>query len=60
MPGVSLTIMPCSGSANEGEVLELEYRMKNADGRWRWLKSRDTAFARDRNGKVLQILGITE
>ncbi|MCU0629810.1 MAG: PAS domain S-box protein [Methanoregulaceae archaeon] len=48
------------GKAKEGEVLELEYRVKNADGRWRWFHSRDTVFARDEEGNVRQILGITD
>ncbi|MEI6293549.1 MAG: PAS domain S-box protein, partial [Methanomicrobiales archaeon] len=48
------------GKAGQGEILELEYRMKNADGQWRWLRSRDTVFARDKDGNVQQILGVTD
>lgn len=44
--------------AVDGEVLELEYRMKDADGKWRWLYSRDTSFNRTPQGKVKQILGV--
>jgi PAS domain S-box-containing protein len=43
-----------------GVALELEYRMKDSGGRWRWLRSRDTAFKRDEEGCVTQILGFTE
>jgi PAS domain S-box-containing protein/putative nucleotidyltransferase with HDIG domain len=39
---------------------EIEYRMRHSDGEWRWLRSRDTAFARDEQGRVTQILGFSE
>ncbi|MGJ5629855.1 PAS domain S-box protein [Nostoc sp. CALU 1950] len=39
------------------EVIEIEYRMKHADGQWRWLHSRECVFTRDRNGLSVQILG---
>jgi PAS domain S-box-containing protein/putative nucleotidyltransferase with HDIG domain len=41
-------------------VQEVDYRMKRADGRWRWLHSRDMPFARDESGTVTRILGSTE
>ncbi|MCC7448520.1 MAG: PAS domain S-box protein [Anaerolineae bacterium] len=41
----------------EGEVYELEYRMRHADGGWRWFYSRDTVFLRDGNGDPCQIIG---
>jgi PAS domain S-box-containing protein len=44
--------------AAEGETLEIEYRMQHADGRWRWLYSRDVPFSRDEAGTVTQILGV--
>ncbi|MBD3306155.1 PAS domain-containing protein, partial [candidate division KSB3 bacterium] len=44
-------------TAKDHEVLELEYRMKGADGTWRWLYSRDTPFLRDEHGLTRQILG---
>jgi PAS domain S-box-containing protein len=46
--------------AGDGDVLEVEYRMKHSDGQWRWLRSRDVAFACDEQGRVTQILGFTE
>ena len=49
----------CS-KAKENEILELAYRMKHADGKWRWLRSRDMPYVRDSKGKVCQILGTTE
>ncbi|MBI5108909.1 MAG: response regulator [Rhodocyclales bacterium] len=46
--------------AADGEVREIEYRCRTRAGDWRWLRSRDTAFARDARGKVNQILGIAD
>lgn len=43
--------------AADGEALDVEYRMRHADGGWRWLHSRDVPFARDASGAVTQILG---
>ncbi|WP_017718084.1 PAS domain S-box protein [Kamptonema formosum] len=44
-------------TAKDGEILELEYRMRNAAGEWIWLHSRETVFARSPDGRVQQILG---
>ncbi|MEN6483325.1 MAG: GAF domain-containing protein [Syntrophobacteraceae bacterium] len=38
-------------------VLENSYRMRHADGTWRWLLSRDTVFRRDAGDRPQQILG---
>lgn len=43
-----------------GEVIELEYRMKDSGGHWRTLLSRDRAFARNDSGAVTQIIGVCE
>ncbi|MCK6470807.1 MAG: PAS domain S-box protein [Planctomycetaceae bacterium] len=43
--------------AAEGAVLETELRLRRADGTYRWLLARDTAFSRDANGRVREILG---
>ncbi|MGI8503664.1 MAG: PAS domain-containing sensor histidine kinase [Hassallia sp.] len=45
-------------TAVDGDIFELEYRMKDADGKWRWLYSRDTSFNRNADGKVKQVLGV--
>jgi rsbT co-antagonist protein RsbR len=45
-------------AAKDGDVNELEYRMKHKDGTWRWLVSRDIVFARGDDGSVSQYLGI--
>lgn len=41
----------------DGEVAELEYRMRDAQGQWRWLHSREMAFKRNVQGYVSQIVG---
>lgn len=41
----------------DGDVQEIEYRMKRADGEWCLLNSRETPFMRDENQSVRQILG---
>ncbi|WP_413164368.1 GAF domain-containing protein [Capilliphycus salinus ALCB114379] len=41
----------------EGDVFEIEYRMKHRDGHWLWLVSRDTVFTRSESGQPQQILG---
>jgi PAS domain S-box-containing protein len=47
-------------TAQDGEILEFEYRMRHANGEWRWLYSRDLVFKRDKNGRVKQTIGTAE
>jgi two-component system, NarL family, sensor kinase len=44
--------------AAEGEILTYELRIKGADGRYRWLRSRDTVLARSATGSVVKVVGI--
>ncbi|MBD2440353.1 PAS domain-containing protein [Nostoc sp. FACHB-110] len=44
-------------NVQDGEIRELEYRVQNADGQWRWFFSRDTIFMRDDDGSPRQIVG---
>ncbi len=44
----------------DGEVIELEYRLRRKEGDWRWVRSRDTVFSRDAAGNVAQILGLAD
>lgn len=44
-------------TANDGEILTMEYRIKHRNDEWRWIFSRDTVFSRTSDGKVQQILG---
>jgi PAS domain S-box-containing protein/putative nucleotidyltransferase with HDIG domain len=46
--------------ANDSDVFEIEYRLKDANDNWRWVRSRDILFARNSKGETRQILGIAE
>lgn len=43
--------------ASDFEILENEYRLKNASGEYRWFQSRDVVFTRDNDGIPIQMLG---
>ncbi|MBE9200136.1 MULTISPECIES: PAS domain-containing protein [unclassified Nodularia (in: cyanobacteria)] len=43
--------------ADNGDILEFEYRMRHANGEWRWFFSRDTIFNRNVDGSPRQIVG---
>jgi len=43
--------------AEDGEILEIDYRFKAADGRWIWCLSRDTILEREADGSVRQLIG---
>jgi PAS domain S-box-containing protein len=47
-------------NAPNNATFDVEYRMKNSSGEWQWLRSRDTLFARTKEGLGKQILGICE
>jgi PAS domain S-box-containing protein len=47
-------------TSQEGEVFEFEYRMKQANGEWRWLYSRESVFSRDAHGVVKQSIGTAQ
>ncbi|MGL5510423.1 MAG: PAS domain-containing protein, partial [Microcoleaceae cyanobacterium] len=38
------------------QVLEYDYRLRHANGTWRWLRSHDVVFQRDEAGNIQQIL----
>lgn len=46
--------------AKEGEVIDYEYRMRHADGEWRWLWSRDTVSTRTADGLAHQVVGMVQ
>ncbi len=46
--------------ASDGETRTIEYRVRDREGDWHWLLSRETPFKRDGEGKVSQILGIAD
>lgn len=41
----------------DDDIVEIEYRVKDAFGEWHWLYSRDTVFSRMPDGTPKQILG---
>jgi PAS domain S-box-containing protein len=44
----------------DDETFEFEYRMKHANGQWRWLHSRHVVFNRDGDGNVKQTIGTAD
>ncbi len=46
-------------NAKDGEIYEFEFRVKQANGEWRWLYTRETVFNRSADGKINQILGVS-
>jgi signal transduction histidine kinase len=46
--------------AIDGEIYDCEYRMKNAQGEWRWLYSRHSVFSRDLEGQVKYTVGAAQ
>ncbi len=42
------------------EFVETEYRVKNAQGEWCWLYSRDMVFSRTTDGRLKQTLGTSQ
>jgi diguanylate cyclase (GGDEF)-like protein/PAS domain S-box-containing protein len=50
----------CFAYAHDGDILTNEYRMKHADGAWRWLHTQETIFARMPDGLPRQILGVVQ
>jgi PAS domain S-box-containing protein len=47
-------------AAQDGDIFEIEYRMRHANGEWRWLFSRDSVFSRDDRGHVKQTIGTAQ
>lgn len=46
--------------ACEGEIKEIEYRMKHADGTWCWFLDRDTVSKKDGTGIAREKIGIAQ
>ena len=47
-------------TAEDGAVIETEYRIRHANGEWRWFSVRNTIFVRDTEGTPTQILGAAQ
>ncbi|MEG4940532.1 diguanylate cyclase domain-containing protein [Microcoleus sp. F4-D5] len=46
--------------AQDGHILELEYRLKHRSSEWRWFRCRDQVFARTADGRPKQIFGTAQ
>lgn len=44
----------------DGEIVEIEYRIIAANGQWLWLQSRDTIFSRNADGKPKVVIGFAQ
>jgi rsbT co-antagonist protein RsbR len=44
-------------AAKDGEVVEVEYRLRHKSGGWRWFLARDVVFTRQEDGSIWQSLG---
>ena len=44
----------------DGETRSLEYRLRHRDGSMRWLRTTHIPFMRDAQGRVLNLLGVSE
>ncbi len=47
-----------SRDLKDGEVLQIRYRLRHADGRWHWMTRHAVPFRRDASGKVVEVLGV--
>ena len=45
-------------SAGDTDIYEVDYRLRHANGEWRWLRSYERPFARNRDGSLKQKIGI--
>ncbi|HVU03842.1 MAG TPA: PAS domain S-box protein [Polyangiaceae bacterium] len=47
-------------TVSDGRFLEIEYRVRAADGTYRWLHSWETILTRDPEGRPLQLMGVAQ
>jgi diguanylate cyclase (GGDEF)-like protein/PAS domain S-box-containing protein len=45
-------------SLRDGQVLQIRYRLRHADGQWHWFSRHVVPFRRDATGAVVEILGV--
>nr|PZN55432.1 MAG: hypothetical protein DIU68_08420 [Chloroflexota bacterium] len=44
-------------TAGDADVIEVEFRLRNVSGQWRWFHSRETIFTRREDGSPLSVVG---
>ncbi|MFB2970439.1 MHYT domain-containing protein [Aerosakkonema sp. BLCC-F183] len=44
-------------TATDGDIFQLEYRVRDTKGEWRYILTRESVFARNPDGKVKQAIG---
>jgi len=44
----------------DGSSLTVDFRLRHRNGEWRWFRSHNTPFLRDDEGRIRQILGMTQ
>jgi PAS domain S-box-containing protein len=55
----NLVILPDNSvSTKSDSLIEIEFRMRHADGSWRWVLSRGRVVQRDSAGEATQIVGV--
>ena len=59
LPLIYEALQKCA-TLQDNEFMEIDYRVRNAQGEWRWLHSRDTVFMRNAEGEVKQTFGTSE
>lgn len=47
-------------TAQDDDILTTEYRMRQKNGDWIWLRSQEVVFERDKNNQVIKILGTAQ
>jgi PAS domain S-box-containing protein len=47
-------------SAADGDVIDLEFRLRHKDGEYRWMEARHVIFSRHADGRPKQILGVSQ
>ncbi len=57
--GAMLGAMQVEPGGTQPDSFDAIYRMKNAEGEYRWILSRSNAVRRDDSGRALRIIGIT-
>lgn len=46
-------------TAKDGDIFEVEFRVRRVNGEWCWLYTRETPFNRSEEGNIKQILGVS-